>query len=609
MPSFIKDLSLRRKSKASIKTDTDPTAQSFNNGKPSTRRNKSSSTLSSIFDKTTPPTPLSSMSHTTLPTTTDGISPTPPPIPGNRPRLTTQNTNPKRYSLANVHESEGVVRATPATSPLAPKVLSVSDGSWVHQKVLLIFGTCADTQQPVDGSLTVHHHQDNFPAQMWPVNDSHFKALVYLQPGPNRLRLDFSSPHVQNNTTHSSWLNINFLPLISAPPIQLCIILGKDSPGTYDAVPDRAEKEGNDLKQAIRKFRMAAYLWQAFTGEQMNRNGLGRRCFRYEEEWQPGTLSYRDVETGQMRNEAKIHVIRSDRTVDEIRDLDLAQQHHGARRNGDLFNVAMDAARQHFKPQNGRRQYVSCLFLDAHWDKEVGTIRGHAALGGGDGTVQLAIFGGQAIQSYPSHLEEVVPAFTDCTKTDTNYVANDANESGSNWEAVNIGIGAHLHETGHLLGCPHQESGVMLRDYTRLHRTFLTREEYSTRTNESGMRLVLPHDECAWHRLDALRFRYHPCFQIPSDTTPPSDTAVRVWSVDNSTLLISSGAGIAWIEIMPEGDIECHHWLEYSDHQPSAPNAPRQIALTEQALREKLPEDKRKKKLKITIFSLHRRIS
>ena len=30
---------------------------------------------------------------------------------------------------------------------------------------------------------------------------------------------------------------------------------------------------------------MAAYLWQAFTAEQMNRNGFGRRCYRYEEEW------------------------------------------------------------------------------------------------------------------------------------------------------------------------------------------------------------------------------------------------------------------------------------------------------------------------------------
>ena len=58
-----------------------------------------------------------------------------------------------------------------------------------------------------------------------------------------------------------------------------------------------------------------------------------------------------------------------------------------------------------------------------------------------------------------------MPAFTDCTRTDTNFVANDANESGSSWEAANIGIGAHLHEVGHLFGSPDQESCIMLRGY------------------------------------------------------------------------------------------------------------------------------------------------
>ena len=59
----------------------------------------------------------------------------------------------------------------------------------------------------------------------------------------------------------SSWLNINYLPLNSAPPLQLCILVARDSPETYDAVPERIAKEGNTLATAIRKFRMAAYLW------------------------------------------------------------------------------------------------------------------------------------------------------------------------------------------------------------------------------------------------------------------------------------------------------------------------------------------------------------
>lgn len=451
------------------------------------------------------------------------------------------------------------------------------------------------------------HHQDSFPPTSWPVCDSHFKALVHLQPGPNRIRLDFVSPKISSSNTllpvHVSWININYLPLNASPPLDLVILIAKDSPGTYDAVPERIQKEGNGLGTAVRKYRMAAYLWQAFTGEQMNRNGFGRRCFRYEEEWQRGTLTYHDLETGQHRNEAKIHVIRMDKTVKEIQDLDIAQQHDKAQRKGDLFGIVSEAVKNYFQPQPGQTRYVSCLILDAHWDKVVGTIRGHAALGGGDGTIQLAIFGSHALQSYPASIEELVPAFSDCTRTDTRFVANDCNESGSNWEAANIGIGAHLHETGHLLGCPHQESGIMLRDYVRLNRTFTCREPYSTRTKSPGQRLCLQQDECAWHRLDCLRFRFHPCFRLPTDPPLSADGSVQVWTVDNNNVLVTAATGVAFIELFPEGDDVCHSHIEYLD--PTGNTGPvRQIQLSEADLRTRLPEDKRTKRLKLEIHSI-----
>ncbi|KAK5105652.1 hypothetical protein LTR62_002629 [Meristemomyces frigidus] len=629
MPSFLKDLSLRRRSRQSFHTTTTTTTPSTQNTSSNTSstendgtsderpQNKSTSTLSSFYDKQSPPATFGrqksrSSSHLVGMNGNSNGNGNPPPVPnGTRPRLPSDQRSSQRYSLLGGPSSQygDAPRQSPATSPLAPRVTSVSDGSWVHQKVLLISGECADTQRPIDGTMTVCHHQDTFPPTHWPVSDSHFKALLYLQPGPNRLRLDFTSPKLSSTNgqmqVHSSWISINFLPLISSPPLQLCILVARDSPETFDAVPERIQKEGNGLSTAIRKFRMAAYLWQAFTAEQMNRNGFGRRCYRYEEEWQPGSLSWKDAEVGAMRNEAKIHVIRLPQSVAEIQDLNLAQQYGPATKKGDLFGIASEAVRAYFGPKPGQRQYVSCMFLDAHWDKKVGTVRAHAALGGGDDTIKLAIFGSHCLQSYPSHIEEVVPAFTDCTRTDTDHVANDCGESGSNWEAANIGIGAHLHETGHLLGCPHQESGIMLRDYVRLHRTFLTRESYSTRTKQQGLRLCLPKDECAWHRLDTLRFRFHPCFQLPADpaTAPSTDTSVQVWTVDNGTILITAATGVAWIELFPEGDDICHHWIEYLDQNNPGVGPPRQITLTEEKLREALPTEKRKKKLKFQIFS------
>lgn len=392
------------------------------------------------------------------------------------------------------------------------------------------------------------------------------------------------------------------MPLNQSPPLDLVILLAKDSPCTYDATPERKQREGNGLDMAIKKFKMMAYLWQAFTGEQMIRHSFGRRCFRFEEEWQQGTLSARDAETVVMRNEVKIHIVRSEKTTAEIRDTEVSQQNPKASRAGDLFTFAGDAVRNYFKIVPGQTRYVSVLILDTHWDNRLKLVRGHAALGGGGNGLQLAICGSHAMQSYPSCLEEVVPAFSDCTRTDTHFVANDCNESGSSWEAANIGIGAHMHEVGHLFGCPHQESGVMLRDYVILNRTFTTREPSSTRTGKPGQRLVLQKDECAWHRLDCLRFRFHPCFRLPSDVLLSQDESVQVWSIENK-LLISAPSGIAFIEIYAEGDDVCKAWIDYTDDfTVKGPLA--QITLGENELRAKLPSQKRDTKIiKVEIFS------
>lgn len=480
----------------------------------------------------------------------------------------------------------------------------------VNQKVLLVYGQIGDPRQhPLDGNVTVYHHQDNFPSTCWPVTASHFKVLVHLVPGPNRLRFDFVSPKLSTGSTHpaihSSWICINYLPLVNNPPLQLVILLGKDSDGTYDAVPERIAREGNGLETAIRKYRMAAYLWQAFTGEQMFRNNFGRRCFRFEEEWQSGSLSRRDFAQGQMRNEAKVHVVRTEKTVAELRDLNIAQQNEKAEKKDELFTIAKEAVRNHFQPQPGQKQYVSVLLLDSHWDTQSQMITGHAALGSADDDIKMAIFGSHCLQSYPSCLEEVVDAFTDCTRTDTNHVANDCGEAGSNWESANLGIGAHLHEVGHLFGCPHQESGVMLRDYVRLNRTFLTREPFSTRTKTQGLKVCLPNDECSWHRLDALRFRFHPNFRLPSDPSPTSDDSVQVWPVESGKILFTAPSGIAFMELYAEGDTFCHNFIEYLNGESSPNGLPRQVAVTEIELRQRVygTEKEKKKNIRLVVCS------
>lgn len=432
----------------------------------------------------------------------------------------------------------------------------------MYQKALLLHGTIGESnQQVLDGNLTLTKLDDGFPAINWPVCQSRFKTLVYLQPGPNKIRLEFSSPKLANSSTtnpiHASYITIHMIPPLGNPPLHLAILLGKDSPGEYDAPPARIEGEGHGLDMAVAKFRMAAYLWQSFTAEQMWRHKMGRRTFRFDEEWTTGTANYRDRDSGTMRSEAKVHILRSDKTVAEIRDLNKAQQYSKATDKNALFGIAADAVNAYFQPKRGQKHHVTVLIMDAHWDKSLNVLTGHAALGGQAGDLQLSIFGSHCLHSYPSSFEEVASAFTDCTPTDTNHVANDCNEAGSSWEAANIGLGAHLHEVGHLFGCPHQENGIMLRDYVVFNRTFVAREAYSTRSKSKGG-LCVQSDECGWHRLDILRFRAHPSFRLPNEPPVHADGSVQVYPVESGHALAVAPSGISFVEIYAEGDDLCH---------------------------------------------------
>ncbi|PKY08089.1 jacalin-like lectin domain-containing protein [Aspergillus campestris IBT 28561] len=611
---FFKQLRRSRPSFRTTKSVESKSNESHSNGEMTS--GQSSTTLdTSSYSSVTPPSSIKpDRSSPNLPALNEcndnNANGADPPAVTQRPPLHT--TPMKRNSVVNgsVMSSNGASRSPSSSSPYAPRIISISDGSWVHQKVLLLYGQTGDPRHhPLDGTVTAYHHQDNFPSVSWPVTASHFKALVHLVPGPNRLRFDFVSTKLSSGSAHpaihSSWICINYLPLDSAPPLHLVVLLGKDSEGTFDASPEKTQREGRGLDTAIRKYRTAAYLWQAFTGEQMFRNNLGRRCFRFEEEWQTGTLSRRDVANGQMRNEAKVHVVRTEKTVAELRDLNIAQQYGPATQKDELFKIARDAVRNHFQPQPGQKQYVSVLLLDSHWDTGSQTITGHAALGSDGGDIKMAIFGSHSLQSYPCSLEEVVDAFSDCSRTNTDFVANDCGEAGSNWEAANIGIGAHLHEVGHLFGCPHQESGIMLRDYVRLNRTFTTREPFSTRTKAQGLKLSLPQDECSWHRLDALRFRFHPCFRLPTDAPVSSDDSVQVWPVENGKILITASSGIAFLELYAEGDQVCRSFVEYLNTESSPNGLPKQVTVTESELRQRVfgGEREKKKQVRMTIFS------
>lgn len=145
----------------------------------------------------------------------------------------------------------------------------------------------------------------------------------------------------------------------------------------------------------------------------------------------------------------------------------------------------------------------------------------------------------------------------------------------------------------------------MLRDYVRLGRSFITKEPFSTRTKTQGLKVCLPNDECGWHRLDALRFRFHPCFRLPSDASPSSDDSVQVWPVESGKILFTASSGIAFIELYAEGDNLCHNFIEYLNTESSSNGLPKQVSLTESELRQRVfgSEKEKKKKIRLVVVS------
>merc|ERR1712093_610830 len=88
----------------------------------------------------------------------------------------------------------------------------------------------------------------------------------------------------------------------------------------------------------------------------MRAKGLGRRSFRLEEEWMVETLSRDFIQTprgssaSHMRSTAKCHIIRSEKTVEQIRDAQVAQQNPSAHRKDDLHKYFEAALKKHGGP-------------------------------------------------------------------------------------------------------------------------------------------------------------------------------------------------------------------------------------------------------------------
>ncbi|KAJ2808416.1 hypothetical protein H4R21_000005 [Coemansia helicoidea] len=434
------------------------------------------------------------------------------------------------------------------------EILNVRDNELVHQRFLIVHGQMRGMRGRGDDQAVVHHPY--FPPLRFPAADGYFKVLAELESGENVLRFDYLQG---GECIGRGVLTVRMAPFVDKPPLLLGIIVGRDSQGVFDAPPDKRGPGLNDTAAAARKLRCCAYLWQAFMAEQMYRSGFGRRTFNLEEYYEPDTMAHGDVR----RMTARVHVIRSKRTVAEIRAKESAQQWRPAAGEKLQSEMSQFAIANEALDDSGLfkgRHHIACLSLDSHWDAAAGVIVGHAALGGSAGERRIGVFGSHTTHAWPSSAEEIAQRFLDTTKTDTRILANDANECGEYWQTANTGMGSFLHECGHLLTLAHTPSGMMRRGCRDYNRAFMARAP-----NWKGPVRQTDEAEAHWHRTDLIRLRHHPCLRLPSD--PPlsddekQESAFDMMAVEDGVVL-SNASGITMVEVWVNDTYRGH--VEYT---------------------------------------------
>lgn len=152
----------------------------------------------------------------------------------------------------------------------------------------------------------------------------------------------------------------------------------------------------------------------------------------------------------------------------------------------------------------------------------------------------------------------------------------------------------------------------------------MTREAYSSRRRTQGFRPITAEDDdvCHWHRLAAIRFRYHPLFRLPRDPPIPCiidnpkyqgpagwqryEEDEPSWQLTDGSVTLIAPAGVACVEFQVDGRFKSHLEWPYMD-PTSQPPPPGSLVLTPEYVSNLLQVDAMRAKVTLsTIATNHR---
>lgn len=144
-----------------------------------------------------------------------------------------------------------------------------------------------------------------------------------LHAGPNRVDLKLYHLGQKSGSTR---IVIHYQPLLQVPPLHLAIFVARDSPLIIDCPQTKLgaiSSAHNSLDAAIRKLRMAAYMWQASLAESFRMQGLERRTFRLDEEWAVDTTTSASFQRRPgkdgMNTIARVRIVQIKKIVAQLR--------------------------------------------------------------------------------------------------------------------------------------------------------------------------------------------------------------------------------------------------------------------------------------------------